>query len=95
MVLGLGSGNNSGGNHELFPGLRDVHVVNTILVALVDVALHLFGAVLGSNVDLHLMLEGRIEKIEPTSAAIMLTRSDSLFLVYKTVLLFSIFVVSD
>ena len=59
MVLGLGSGNDSGGNHELFPGLRDVHVVNTVLVALVDVALHLLGAVLGANVDLNNMLRGR------------------------------------
>jgi hypothetical protein len=33
--------------------------VNTVLVALVDVALHLLGAVLGANVDLNNMLRGR------------------------------------
>ena len=59
LVLGLGGGNDSGGNHELFPGLSDVHVMNTVLVALVDVALHLLGAVLGANVDLNNMLRGR------------------------------------
>jgi len=53
LVLRLGGGNDSGGNHQLFPGLRDVHVVNTIFVALVDVALHLLGAVVGADVDLN------------------------------------------
>jgi len=52
LVLGLGGSDNSGGNHELLPGLRDIKVVNTVLVTLVDVVAHLLGDVLGTDVDL-------------------------------------------
>jgi hypothetical protein len=57
-ALALGSSDDSGGNHELFPSLGQVEVVDTILVTLVDVGLHLLGHVLSTNVDL-LKLAGR------------------------------------
>ena len=52
LVLGLSSGDDAGSDHSLFPGLGDVHVVDTVLGALVDVVGHLFGNVLGTDVDL-------------------------------------------
>ena len=52
-VLGLGSGDDSGGNHKLFPGLGQIEVVDAILVALVDVGFHLLGHVLSTNVNLN------------------------------------------
>lgn len=51
-VLGLSSCNDSSGNHKLFPGLGQVEVVDTFLVALVDVGFHLLGHVLSTNVNL-------------------------------------------
>jgi|LauGreDrversion4_2_1035121.scaffolds.fasta_scaffold333783_2 hypothetical protein len=51
-VLGLGGGDDTGSNGCLLPGLLDVDVVDTVLVALVDVAGHLVVHVLGANVDL-------------------------------------------
>lgn len=51
-VLGLSGGDATGSDHGLFPGLGDINVVDTVLGALVDVAGHLFGDVLGTNVDL-------------------------------------------
>ena len=42
---------NSGGNHEFLPSLRDVQVVNTFLISGVNVWLHFFGAILSSNMD--------------------------------------------
>ena len=50
--MGLGGGDDAGGNHELLPSLGDVNVVDTILVALVHVVGHLLRNVLGANVDL-------------------------------------------
>ena len=52
LVVGLGGGDDAGGNHELLPSLGDVNVVDTILVALVHVVGHLLRNVLGANVDL-------------------------------------------
>lgn len=49
----LGGSDNTGSDHGLFPSLGDVHIVDTVLGALVDVAGHLAVNVLGSNVDLH------------------------------------------
>ena len=86
-VLCLGSSDDSGGDHQLFPGLGQVEVVDTILVALVDVGFHLLGHVLSTNVDLNqsynLLKSGNASAAGKflTSAAIMLTRSCSLFLV--------------
>jgi hypothetical protein len=42
--------NNSCGNHEFFPGLGKVHVVNAFLVSSINVWLHLGGAVVGTDV---------------------------------------------
>lgn len=40
-IAGVGDGSNdSGGNHELFPGLSEVDDVNSFLVALVHVGIH-------------------------------------------------------
>jgi len=52
LVLDGGGGDNASGDHKFFPGLGEVKVVDTFLVALVDVGPHHFGAVLGSNVNL-------------------------------------------
>jgi len=87
LVLCLSGSDDSGGNHKLFPGLSQVEVVNTILVAFVDVGFHLLGHVLSTNVDLNqsynLLKSGYVSATGKflTSAAIMLTRSCSLFLV--------------
>lgn len=51
-VLGLGGGDDTGSDGCLFPGLLDVYVVDTVLVALVDIVSHLVVHVLGANVDL-------------------------------------------
>lgn len=51
-VHALDGADDSGGNHELLPGLGNVEVVDTFLGASVDVALHLLGHVLGTNVNL-------------------------------------------
>ena len=51
-VLALDSSDDSGSNVELLPGLGQVEVVDTILGALVDVAFHVGGNVLGADVDL-------------------------------------------
>ena len=51
-VFGLDGSNNSGGNHELLPGLGEVEVVDSVSCTFVDVVLHLLGAVLGANVNL-------------------------------------------
>jgi len=51
-VLELDGGDDSGGNHNLLPGLSEVDVVDTLLVSLEDVAFHHFGAVVCSEVDL-------------------------------------------
>lgn len=46
------SSNNSGSNHEFFPGLGKIDVVNTFLVSGINVWLHFLGAVLSSKIDL-------------------------------------------
>ena len=51
-VLELDGGDDSGGNHNLLPGLGEVDVVNTLFVSLEDVAFHHFGAVVCSQMDL-------------------------------------------
>ena len=53
LVLDGGSSDDTGGNHKLLPRLGEVKVVNAFLVALVDVGLHLFGAVAGADVTLY------------------------------------------
>ena len=57
----MGSSDDSSSNHELFPGLGQVKIVDTILVALVDVVDHLFGNVLGTNVNLNKLNENKIK----------------------------------
>jgi hypothetical protein len=52
LVLDGGGSDDTGSNHKLLPRLGKVKVVNTFLVALVDVGLHLFGAVAGPYVHL-------------------------------------------
>lgn len=53
-VLGVGDGSDdSGGNHELFPGLSEVDDVNSFLVAFVHVRIHQVGAVLSAEVHLY------------------------------------------
>ena len=51
-VLILDGGNDSGGNHSLFPGLGQIEVVDTLLGTLINVRFHLLGHVLGSDVHL-------------------------------------------
>ena len=51
----LNGGDDSSGNHELFPGLVEVKVVNSVLVALVNVTFHTLGAVVSSDVNLNAM----------------------------------------
>ena len=53
LAFGLDSGDDSGGNHNLLPALGQVKVMDSILVALVNVVLHLLAHVLGTNVDLY------------------------------------------
>jgi len=48
----LNSGNNSGSEHNLLPGLVQIHVVDSVLVSLVNVWFHVLGAVLGTEVNL-------------------------------------------
>lgn len=55
-VLALNGTDDSGGNHELLPGLGEIKVVDSVSCALVDVALHVLGAVLGANVNLRKMV---------------------------------------
>lgn len=85
-VRALDGADDSGGNHELLPGLGDVEVVDTFLGASVDVALHLLGHVLGANVNLsqkvRQSVRNRFDDVR-TSAAIISARSWSLLLVYK------------
>lgn len=53
-VLGVGnSGNNSGSNHNLFPGLCDVDNVNSLIVTFINVWSHQAGAVLSTNMSLN------------------------------------------
>jgi len=52
-VLGVVNGSDdSGGNHELFPGLGNIDAVNALLVSRVDVWFHLLGAVLSTEVHI-------------------------------------------
>merc|ERR1740115_324641 len=51
-VLGLDGSDDSGGDHEFLPGLGEVDVENTFLVASEDVTFHHLGAIVGSNMDL-------------------------------------------
>lgn len=51
-VLLLDGGDDSGGNHNLLPGLGEVDVVNSLLVSSENVAFHHFGTVVRSQVDL-------------------------------------------
>ena len=52
-ISGVGDGgDDSGGNHHLFPGLGDVDDVNAFLVSAVHVGVHEVGAVGGAEVGL-------------------------------------------
>lgn len=51
--VGDGS-DNSGGEHELFPGLGDVDNVNSFLVSLEDIWVHHISAVFSSDVGLYI-----------------------------------------
>ena len=52
-VAGVGDGSDdSGGNHELLPGLGEVDDVDTLVVALEHVWVHQAGAVLSADLDL-------------------------------------------
>ena len=51
-VLVLDSGNDSGGNHSLFPGLGQIEVVDTLLGTLINVRFHLLGYVHATHVHL-------------------------------------------
>ena len=101
----LDGGNDSCGNHGLLPWLVKIDEVKTILVTLKNVSFHLLGHVLGANVNLSKKLQRIIGKChvltgkltlaewQLTSAAIMLTRSFSLFPVYKIDILYNFFFV--
>jgi len=53
-VSGVGDGSDdSGSNHELFPGLGDVDNVNSLIVAFVHVWSHQAGAVFSTDVSLN------------------------------------------
>lgn len=52
-VSGVGDGgDDSGGDHELFPTLSEVDDVDALVVALVHVGVHQVGAVLSTNLHL-------------------------------------------
>ena len=51
-VLILDGGNDSGGNHSLFPGLGQIEVVDTLLGTLINVRFHLLGYVHATHVHL-------------------------------------------
>lgn len=52
-VAGVGDGgDDSGGNHQLLPGLGEVDDVNSFSVAFVHVWVHQVGAVLSAHLDL-------------------------------------------
>lgn len=52
-ISGVGDGSDdSGGNHELLPGLGEVDDVHTLIVSLEHVGVHKVGAVLSAEVNL-------------------------------------------
>ena len=105
MALILNGSNDSSSNHGLLPGLCEVEEVETIPVTLKNVSFHLLGHVLGTDVnllqkrhnfivrDLNHTRKETFAEWELTSAAIMLTRSFSLFYVYKIDILYNFFFV--
>ena len=67
-VSGVGDGgDDSGSNHELFPGLGEVHDVNTFVVTFVHVWSHQTGAVLSTDVAL---INGKIARKHTPAASI-------------------------